>query len=300
MVITSQAGALTFYSDDVSIIELDIAVANAASAPTSEIDSYSEEKFGQGLRIDGADTLSWALVGNKNEGSIECWLKPQFAANWDDDTDNPVIYTYISDGDNFLLLSYRWGTDKFNLNKRASGADRFATSTVQSFIKGERLHIIGTFGLINGTQIYVNGVAGTADSNITSLASNPNTLHINNSLVLPADSIIDEIYVYSRELSQQEVTAQFNKFRATKNDNAKIAMTKVLSTNDKLRIDTENELIEFLDSSGGTFTNAIASMDAGSNFFKMQSKKSVIYNKVALTNVSVVDKIKLNYLKRFL
>ena len=121
-----------------------------------------------------------------------------------------------------------------------------------------------------------------------------------NSLGAFPDSIIDEIYVYSRELSQQEVTARFNAIRATKNDNSKIAMTKVLSINDKLRIDTENELIEFLDSSGATFTNAIASMDAGSNFFKMRSKTSVIFNKVALTNVSVVDKIKLNYLKRFL
>ena len=72
-------------------------------------------------------------------------------------------------------------------------------------------------------------------------------------------------------------------------------MTKVLSANDKLRIDSEFERVEFLDSSGGTFTNALASMNAGSRFPKMSKDKSVIYSGVALAGEG-----KVNFRQRFI
>ncbi len=290
----------TIYVDDAGIIELDTVVANAASQSTPEIDSYSEEKFGQGLRIDGADTLSWSIKSNKNEGSIEVWLKPQFDADWADDTDDVYIFSVQFSTGERLRLFYDWTDDKWTFMKTIGGSGKAAESLTQTFTKNQRLHIIGTYGA-NGVNIYVGSIIGTPHSDTTALSNNPTVLRMGEfNLGIFPDSIVDEIIVYSRELSQQEVTAQFNKFRATKNDNAKIAMTKVLAANDKLRIDTERELIEFVDSSGATFTNAIASMDSGSVFFKMNANKSVIFNKNLLTNSSVVSKIKLNYLKRFL
>ena len=71
-------------------------------------------------------------------------------------------------------------------------------------------------------------------------------------------------------------------------------MNKSLSDGDKLLKDSENETIEFADSTANTFTNAIASMDSGSFFPNMNSNKSVLFNKVANTG------IKLNYNKKWL
>ena len=290
----SGSTATTFIVDDVQIIELDTVTANAASSTTPEVDSYSEEQFGQGLRIDGRDTLSWAVKGNKNEGSIEIWLKPQFAADWDAETSVQTIYLFRSSGSHYCLLRYDFISDIWIFRKNSAVA-RDATSAVQAFEKGTRIHIIGTWGS-NGVNIYVDSVIGTPNANTDALASNPSTFYLGGivTVVSIPDSIIDELYVYSRELSAQEALKQFNANRKTVNDNRVFEMTKVLNANDKLRIDSENERVEFLDSSLGTFTNAIASMNAGSRLPKMSKDKSVIYNKAANGGMNI------KYRKRWL
>ena len=108
------------------------------------------------------------------------------------------------------------------------------------------------------------------------------------------DSVIDEIYILSRELIAQDVLKHSNAIRAQKNDNAKFSMTKTLAAGDKLLINSEEETVEFADSSAGTFVNAIASMDSGSFFPNLDPNEAVIFNK------SAGGGIKLDYLKKWL
>lgn len=281
--------------DDVSIVELDTVSANASAKATTEIDSYSQEIFGQGLRIDGGDTLSWNIVGNKNEGSVILWLRPQFAADWADDTDDPLIIEIYYDSNNYLRIFYDWTNDKFVFRKRAAGVDYDSEAGSQTFSKDDRLCLIGTFGS-NGVRVYVNGTLGSVtNANATTLAGNPVSIQMSdNAQTSFPDSVFDEIYLLSRELSAQEVLKYSNAFRAQKNDNAKFSMTKVLAAGDKLLINSEEETVEFGDSSAGTFVNAIASMDSGSHFPNLDPNQAVIYNKTAGGG------IKLDFLKKWL
>ena len=285
----------TLHLDNVSIIELDTVTANASSKTTTEIDSYSQEKFGYGLRLDGGDTLSWSMTGNKNEGSVVCWFKPKFSATWADETDDPVIYELYYDTNNYLRLSYDWTNDKFIFTKRAAGVDYDAEAGNQTFEDGELLSVIGTYGS-NGVRIYINGnLGGVVNSNAAPLTGNPGTLYLSNDTQTQfPDAIIDEIYLLSRALSATEALKYLNQSKQIKNNNTKLSLTKTLSGGDKLLIDSEKETIEFVDSSADSFTNAIASMDAGSFFPNMDSNESVLFNKVANAG------IKLNYYKKWL
>lgn len=285
----------TFLVDNASIIELDTVSANASAKSATEIDSYSQEKFGQGLRIDGGDTLSWNIVGNKNEGSVILWLRPQFAAGWADDADDPVIIEIYYDSNNYLRLFYDWTNDKFIFRKRAAGVDYDSEAGSQTFSKNDRLCLIGTFGS-NGVRLYVNGALGSVtNANITTLAGNPASIYLSdNAQTSFPDSVFDEFYLLSRELSAQEVLKYSNANRAQKNDNAKFSMTKGFAAGDKLLINSEEETVEFADSSAGTFVNAIASMDSGSLFPNLDPKEAVIYNKTAGGG------IKLDFLKKWL
>ncbi len=291
----SGASGCTMLIDNVSIIELDTVSANASSQATTEIDSYSQEKFGQGLRLDGGDTLSWSITGNKNEGSVVCWLKPQFGATWADETDEPVLFELYNDANNYLRLSYDWTNDKFIFRKRVGGVDYDAEAGNQTFENGEMLSVIGTYGS-NGVRIYANGVlGGVINSNSAPLTGNPGTLYLSNKTQTQfPDAIIDEIYLFSRELAAAEALKYSNQNKPVKNNNAKISLTKTLSDGDKLLIDSEKETIEFADSSANSFTNAIASMDSGSYFPNLDSNESVLFNKVANAG------IKLNYNKKWL
>ncbi|MCH7619030.1 MAG: hypothetical protein IH880_04600, partial [Candidatus Marinimicrobia bacterium] len=294
LVVLGQPG-LSINADDVSIIELDTVSANASAKATTEIDSYSQEKFGQGLRIDGGDTLSWNIVGNKNEGSVILWLRPQFAAGWADDADDPVIIEIYYDSNNYLRLFYDSTNDKFVFRKRAAGVDYDSEAGSQTFSKNDRLCLIGTFGS-NGVRIYVNGALGSVtNANIITLAGNPASIYLSdNAQTSFPDCVFDEFYLLSRELSAQEVLKYSNAYRAQKNDNAKFSMTKVFAAGDKLLINSEEETVEFADSSAGTFVNAIASMDSGSLFPNLDPKEAVIYNKTAGGG------IKLDFLKKWL
>lgn len=290
-----QLSGTTYYIDDVFLIKLDTVTANASSKATTEIDSYSQEKFGYGLRLDGGDTLSWSMTGNKNEGSVICWLKPKFGATWADETDDPVIYELQYDTNNYLRLSYDWTNDKFIFRKRAAGVDYDAEAGNQTFEDGELLSVIASYGS-TGVRIYINGVlGGVLNSNAAPLTGNPGTLYLSdNTQTQFPDAIIDEICLLSRELSATEALKYSNQSKPIKNNNAKISLTKTLSDGDKLLIDSEKETIEFADSSADSFTNAIASMDAGSFFPNMDSNESVLFNKVANAG------IKLSYNKKWL
>lgn len=283
------------YLDDASIIELDEVSANSNAGATPEVLSYSDEKYNQGLRIDGGDGLSWSAIGNKNEGSISIWLRPLFAADWDDDTDDPIIFEYDFDSANDLKLSYDWTADKWSFNKRVASVSRVASSDVQSFAAGDRIHIMGTYGA-NGVKIYIDSViGGTINANTDALAGNPITFRMREAGTgLRPDSIIDEVVAYSRELSQQEVTDVFNRVAQIKNDNRVFGITRELETNDRERIESETETVEFTDVSEGTITNDIASMNTGSQFPKLSENKAVIYNK------EPCDDIDIKYRKRYL
>lgn len=279
----------TLSLDNVSLIELDTVTANASSKAATEIDSYSQEKFGYGLRLDGGDTLSWNMTGNKNEGSVVCWLKPIFGATWSDQTDEPVIYELYYDTNNYLRLSYDWTNDKFIFRKRAAGVDYDAEAGNQTFKDGELLSIIGTYGS-NGVRIYVNAVlGGVVNSNAAPLTGNPGTFYLSdNTQTQFPDAIFDEIYLLSRELSATEALKYLHQSKQIKNNNAKLSLTKTLSNGDKLLIDSEKETIEFADFSAGSFTNAIASMDAGSFFPNMDRNESVLFNKVANSGIKLI------------
>ena len=284
----------TLSLDNINLIELDIVTANAASQATPEIVSYSQEKFGQGLRIDGGDTLSWNLTGNKNEGSVIVWFKPMFGSDWVDDTNEPMIFELFANVSNYLKAYYDFTGDFWTFRKRVASVNREAIFT-STHNAGDRICMVCTWGSMNGVQIYINGVAGAAHSNTDALLNNPNALNfVGNSEPNIPDAIYDEIYLLSRELSAAEALKYSNQSKPIKNNNAKISLTKTLSDGDKLLIDSEKETIEFADSTANTFTNAIASMDSGSFFPNMDSNKSVLFNKVANAG------IKLNYNKKWL
>ena len=224
-----------------------------------------------------------------------CLLKPLFGATWAEETDDPVIFELYYDTNNYLRLSYDWTNDRFIFRKRAGGTDYDAEAANQTFNKGDLLSVIGTYGS-NGVRIYINGGLGSViDSNPSLLSGNPEILYLSdNTQSQFPDAIIDEIYLFSREISADEALKYSSQNRPVKNNNAKISFTKTLADGDKLLINSEKETIEYSDSSAGTFTNAIASMNSGSYFPNMDRNKSVLYNKVANAG------IKLNYKKKWL
>lgn len=293
LVFLGEAGC-TMLIDNAVIIELDTVTANAASKATAEAISFSPAKYGQGLRIDGGDTLSWAMVGNKNEGSIIAWIEPQFDADWADDTDDPVIVELQQGAVNFFQMFYDWTNDQWVFRKnRTSNHD--AVSAAQTFVIGDRICLIGTYDTVNGTQIYINGVAGTINTNLIAIGGNPTQLSMgNNAGTIFPDSVIDELYVLSRALSAQEALAFFNNPRASKLDNRVFGITRTYAANDKVIIRTEPETLEFADESADTIANDISSMNSGSQFPRLAANKAVVYNKVAATD------IKINYRKRWL
>ena len=292
---TAESGTNTFWIDDVHIIELDTVTANAASKATPEFDSYSQERFGQGLLLDGDDTLSWNVTANKDEGSIIVWLKPLFGSGWTGNNQDAVFYEIWYDANNYLRLFYDGTNGKFVFRKKVSGTDYDAELLAPTFNAGETLCLTGTYGA-GGVKVYLNGIAGNVtNSNVSALSGNPATLYMSDGAqTLFPDAIVDELYLFSRELSGVEALKYANSATALKNDNAKFSMTKVLAEGDRLLLDSRKQTVEFADSSAGTFTNAVASMDVGAILPKLESGKSVIFNKTANGGMNI------KYRKRWL
>jgi len=245
--------------------------------------------------LDGGDTLSWNITANKNEGSIIVWLKPRFGSDWADKPQDAVFCEANYDTNNFLRLFYDSASGKIIFRKRVSGTDYDAEIPAPVFEAGELLCLAGTYGA-GGVKVYLNGVVGSVtNSDLSALGGNPATLYMSDAAqTLFPDAVVDELYLFSRELSALEALKYANSMTAIKNDNGKFSMIKVLSDGDRLLLNSKKQTVDFIDSSAGTFTNAVASMDVGSILPKFDSKKSVIYNKSANGGINI------KYRKRWL
>jgi len=160
------------------------------------------------------ETLSYASSGNisGNAGSISMWIKPPFASTDTADVRYLLWSTGSTTGD--LGIWYN-NTNGFRMGVRNSGW-QFASKTL-TFSANTWIHLVGTWNNTSGTQIYVNGQAGTAYSGTWTPGSMASSFYVGSSQVPDgwANGLFSDLTIFNTALTAAQVRAVYSGYGPT-------------------------------------------------------------------------------------
>ncbi len=181
-------------------------------------DNITTGKYGYGLEFDGVDNyvsipLSSGLDITGNEITVEAWVKPignnTYGYRWQHLIDN-------YDGYWLDILGESQGDRNFSFRvKNSVGANTFADGITQA-VYGNWYHVVG---IVNTTNVllYVNGTLEASPAFTGNLNSTGNPFLLLGRYRNFADSdfnfngSLDEVRIYKRILSPEEINASYNK-----------------------------------------------------------------------------------------
>lgn len=244
---------------------------------------FSPGNYGNQFRADGYYVVFDPVIGNKNEGSWIWWGRPQWA--YDIGSPDPIIWRHTYDADNLVQLFYRYDADKWIFYIKANGTPYEISSDTQNFAADDFIVVGGSYGS-DGVKIYVNGIYQDKNSSFSALSSNPNILNLWDN----ANSKFDELYGWSRQLSDDEMMRYSTNPILVRNDNEVMSYSANLDHTDILTIDHAQQIIE---------KTSITSKSNGMENFSgiiagLKPEVDVLYVP------SVIGTVMLNYRKRWI
>ncbi|MBU1974240.1 MAG: hypothetical protein KKH52_02485, partial [Nanoarchaeota archaeon] len=163
--------------------------------------------------FDGSD--DYVEVADNNQfdtpkGTISLWFKP--AETIDGSTVTHTLMGRREDGSNALILWFEAsdGSIRWYYDTGGAGAEFDLQTTQTSWTAGTLYHVAVRWG-VNGNKIYINGVgeASNADTTAVSLNRMLNIGRYDSTNPLPFNGTIDEVRIYNRSLSPEQILALY-------------------------------------------------------------------------------------------
>jgi hypothetical protein len=198
---TGSSGTVSIYADNVNL---------SVSYGTGGILSWTNGKFSNALSFDGSGAYAsasdfWSLNIN-GALTAEAWVKPS--------TVTPAYQTILqkanSTSENYGL--YLKGSEVY-FEWTGGGSSRSIQTTSANLQPNTWYHVATVFNYsASSVKIYVNGVENASGSASYDLTKNSGSLSLgqNNGLTYPFNGTIDEVAIYSRAKSADEIYADAN------------------------------------------------------------------------------------------
>jgi hypothetical protein len=200
------------FEDDVTdgIVEDSSTYGNGGIMVNFAVNESVAAKFGQGLEFDGKD--DYVVVGDSaslnittNQITLMAWVKTDVL----DGLTHTIISKETDIGGYSLVIST---VNKPRLWIYVVGVGWKSASWAGSFSENTWYHVAGVY---NGTnlKIYVNGTEEVGDAATGIIGSSPNNLEIGRNPFNAGDHFngtIDEVRIWNRALSPEEINASFN------------------------------------------------------------------------------------------
>lgn len=282
------------------------AVPSAGTSVASEYKMYSPHRYTKRFLMAGASTLAWTATGNKAACSVLAVLTPNFNSNAD--ATNRTFFKYAFDTNNYLKLWFdgQAGAEGKWTWRKSHGAGTLndviytaASADSTNFTAGNNTFVVcATFGPA-GLKLYIDGTQrGTTNVNTTALDGNPTsvTLHDTGDTTY-AETYLDEVYVWARELSADEVK-RFSanpllvKHTGVRMDYTAAGGDAALADKETITFDSDKQTVEFLNASNAK-ANRLSRM--GTKWPLLHPPATSIYVPEA-----AFDEIKVLYRKRWL
>jgi len=167
-------------------------------------------KFGGAYNYNGSQKVTIANTSSQqinNAITFEAWIKPQGTSNYE-----TIAYKdYAGDSADYWLACRNTGTVLFYLY----GIDTWAINGNSVLYNGETHHVVFTYD----SNTSANNMRFYIDGNLTAQKTNAGTIkgNINRSIVLGGsggnfqfNGTIDEVKIWNRTLSPEEINASFN------------------------------------------------------------------------------------------
>ena len=182
----------------------------------------------QGLRIGVNDAKEkfYAIVPvsrniDHKQGSISFWFKPE---NWDGNCKDFNLFVSGVQKNNYFYI-YKYGAPSFGFCTINAGKSTFKQTSSQDWKRGEWHHIAVVWAS-DYQRVFFDGKPIVTDSR--QLANEPMTALYLGARGWEAEkgtSILDELKIYNRPLSLQEIQAEFSRFGKRSDSSGKSSFT---------------------------------------------------------------------------
>ena len=175
---------------------------------------YGPGKIGQAIQLDGNNSYgevpdSDSLDSNLKTMTLSAWVKINSFPGSDKEYKE---YAPVDKGGSYHFAIGPWGHVAFDVgtkNYALGSLGTIATNATPQLSRGNWCHLVGTY---DGSfaNLYVNGTKeGTGPQAISgSIADNPNPFYFN-----WMDGMVDEVRIYNRALSDDEVKALYDSYK---------------------------------------------------------------------------------------
>ena len=163
--------------------------------------------------------INLPITTNYSDLSISCWVK--FNALPTGNADATLIWKgFYTSGTNtqYLHLRYEDYTDQFKFAIRNNNTYNQQAASGVTATTGVWYHVVGTLDSSGNAQIYVNGNAGTGITSAPTM-TNSNNFEIGSyaSSTAVTNGFIDQVRIFNKELTSEEVTTLYNETSSTIN-----------------------------------------------------------------------------------
>jgi len=177
-------------------------------------------KYGKGLEFDGGDDYVGTTAVIPNEGTIEFWFNP----NFDGDTTDQIVFMDARDSSRWWTVGAggNFGGSQLTFScEDGADVDYFAKFDMSSYVSsGNWYHVAGTWKIGEPLRLYVDADLKNSTSNLASfdIDDRENTLRMGYALdpsyswppVGYFNGTMDEVRMWSRALSWEEINASYN------------------------------------------------------------------------------------------
>ncbi|MFA5132768.1 MAG: LamG domain-containing protein [Candidatus Paceibacterota bacterium] len=201
----SEIGDNSTYSVDISRYENNGVISNG---------SYVEGKFGLGLNFNTSSRITIQDMSNISKSyTIMHWLKP-----------NPTSYNYPpilykKSGNNGFLEYFRKATNEVRLVMYNSSGTNFECQQTSDYWINTWKQVVWTYSNYSGeTKLYLDGTLSKTCTNQKDIITNSADLLIGSDGTYGYNGTIDELRIYSRVLSAEEIAIQYKSEYTRYND----------------------------------------------------------------------------------
>ena len=175
---------------------------------------------GKALSFDGVDDYvecgSHSSLNMADEITIEAWVKPASSGERDWGRIVDKLDGSTRKGYSFHMLG---GTSQLNVKFYANSEGIWLIGTDDSTNKNEWTHVAVTYDKdagFNNLKIYINGILDNQGTDVDAITTSSVNFQIGNSrsFARAFDGIIDEVAIYSKALTPEEINAHYLAKRA--------------------------------------------------------------------------------------